>query len=102
MIWSVKHLGDFEKEEALFTTARLEDHKGQASCFSINIEAPTAGSYGLEGGEALESAVKDLQAKIMEHAMAGEAPPPELLEQMKAAKQRLEGFQQAEEGVPPA
>jgi len=38
----------------------------------------------------------------MEHAMAGEAPPPELLEQMKAAKQRLEGFQQAEEGVPPA
>lgn len=38
MIWSVKHLGDFEKEEALFTTARLEDHKGQAGCFSINIE----------------------------------------------------------------
>ena len=73
MIWSVKHLGDFEKEEALFTTARLEDHKGQASCFSINIEAPVS-------GEALESAVKDLQAKIMEHAMAGEAPPPELLE----------------------
>ena len=96
MIWSVKHLGDFEKEEALFTTARLEDHKGQASCFSINIEDPTV------LGEALESAVKDLQAKIMEHAMAGEAPPPELLEQMKAAKQRLEGFQQAEEGVPPA
>ena len=87
MIWSVKHLGDFEKEEALFTTARLEDHKGQASCFSINIEAPVS-------GEALESAVKDLQAKIMEHAMAGEAPPPELLEQMKVAKQRLEDFQQ--------
>ena len=99
MIWSVKHLGDFEKEEALFTTARLEDHKGQASCFSINIEAPTKAAVS---GEALESAVKDLQATIMEHAMAGEAPPPELLEQMKVAKQRLEGFQQAEEGVPPA
>jgi len=55
VIWSVKHLGEFEKEEALFTTARLEDHKGQASCFSINIEAPVS-------GEALESAVKDLQA----------------------------------------
>ena len=101
MIWSVKHLGDFEKEEALFTTARLEDHKGQASCFSINIEAPPRRRAAVSG-EALESAVKDLQAKIMEHAMAGEAPPPELLEQMKVAKQRLEGFQQAEEGVPPA
>ena len=42
VIWSVKHLGEFEKEEALFTTARLEDHKGQASCFSINIEATKA------------------------------------------------------------
>ena len=41
-----------------------------------------------------QGSVKDLQAKIMEHAMAGEAPPPELLEQMKVAKQRLEDFQQ--------
>ena len=37
VIWSVKHLGDFEREEALFTSVRLEDYKGQASCFSLNI-----------------------------------------------------------------
>ena len=37
VIWSVKHLGDFEREEALFTSVRLEDLKGQAPCFSLNV-----------------------------------------------------------------
>ena len=35
----MRHLGDFEREEAQFTTVRLEDYKGQASCFSIDIAA---------------------------------------------------------------
>ena len=39
VIWSIRYLGDFEREEAQFTSVRLEDYKGQASCFSIDIPA---------------------------------------------------------------
>ena len=61
-------------------------------------------------GELVRQKVVALEAKIMEHVMAtGGAAPPELREQMIAAKQQLEEFQQAgaaapaaaEEGVPP-
>ena len=71
-----------------------DDEQGEDSPAPAPAPAPAPRRRAAVSGEALESAVKDLQAKIMEHAMAGEAPPPELLEQMKVAKQRLEDFQQ--------
>ena len=73
-----------------------DDEQGEDSPAPVPAPAPAPAPRrrAAVSGEALESAVKDLQAKIMEHAMAGGAPPPELLEQMKVAKQRLEDFQQ--------
>jgi hypothetical protein len=41
-IWAVKYLGKFKKEEATFTSERLEDHKGQASCFELQVNDKTA------------------------------------------------------------
>ena len=42
-IWAVKYLGKFKKEEATFTSVRLEDYKkGQASCFELQVNDKTA------------------------------------------------------------
>ena len=48
--------------------------------------------------EELEAEVKRIQAKMLEFAMVGEAPPAELVAQLKDAKARVEAF---EAGPPP-
>jgi hypothetical protein len=55
VIWSVKHLGDFEREEAVFTSVRLEDFKGQASCFSLDVGlASTSVKFTDTDGDVIE------------------------------------------------
>ena len=62
VIWSAKHLGDYEREEASFTTVRLQDAKAQHDCLSVEIDKEPEGSEGSpgrkrkEGGSAGEAA----------------------------------------------
>ena len=54
VIWSVRGMGDFEKEEALFTTVRLEDNKGQASCFEAEVGLPQSVVFKDSDGDMIE------------------------------------------------
>lgn len=44
VIWSVREMGDYAHEEAVFTSVRLEDFKGRASCFTVTVPTQTGRS----------------------------------------------------------
>ena len=54
VIWSAKHLGDYEREEASFTTVRLQDAKAQHDCLSVTIDKEPAGTDGSPGRKRKE------------------------------------------------
>ena len=75
VIWSAKHLGDYEREEASFTTVRLQDAKGQETCLSVQIEKELAGTQTNRKRNEKETVGTEGRG-ASKAALEREGPPP--------------------------